>query len=67
MTNNELLTVNEVATILKTSKRAMQNMIAARKTQKLPIPLIRLNGKQVRFSRVAVEQWLEQKMQEEPR
>jgi excisionase family DNA binding protein len=59
---NELLTTTEVADLLKVSKRSIYEM-CKEQDLKVPFPVIRLNKKHVRFSRVAVERWIEQ-MQE---
>ncbi len=61
--NNELLTPVELAAMLKTSKASVYRMVSTREQQKNPIPVIRLNQKRFRFSRVAIERWIEQ-MQE---
>lgn len=60
---NELLTMTEVASMLKVTKRTIGEMCRerTRQAQPNPIPVIRLNKKLVRFSRTAVERWIEEK------
>jgi predicted DNA-binding transcriptional regulator AlpA len=59
MTNN-LLTVAEVADMLKISRRSVRELCRnrARQTTRIPIPVIRLNPKCVRFSKTAIEAWI---------
>lgn len=63
---SELLTIDELAALLKVSRRsvyAMTNERARRVTQH-PIPIVRLNAKCVRFRLCDVERWLEMKAKE---
>jgi excisionase family DNA binding protein len=54
----EVLTVDELAALLKMNKRQIYEMTSARTRakQKHPLPLVRVNGN-LRFSRPAVEAW----------
>jgi len=58
--SDTLLTADEVASLLKISKRSVHELCRSRtrQTQKRPIPIIRLNPKVVRFSRSAIENWI---------
>jgi len=64
-----LLTADEVASLLKISKRSVQELCRSRtrQTQKTPIPIIRLNPKVVRFSRAAIDNWIAEKQKESAR
>lgn len=55
----EILTVEELASFLKMTRRQIYEMTSARtrSRQKHPLPLLRVNGN-LRFSRKAVEDWL---------
>jgi excisionase family DNA binding protein len=55
----EILTVDELASLLKMTRRQIYSMTETRTRakQKRPLPLIRVNGN-LRFSRTAVEAWL---------
>lgn len=59
--NMEILTVEEVASLLRVSKRHVFELAQPRTRsgdiRENPLPCIRL-GKSVRFSKSAVEQWL---------
>ncbi len=58
----EILTVEEVATMLKMSKGQIYEMTKARtrtgSMKENPIPVMKINGN-VRFRRVDVDKWLE--------
>jgi len=58
---DEVLTVSDVAKILKFSKGQVYDLTRsrARVRQTLPIPTLRINGN-LRFLRSEVEQWLRQ-------
>ncbi len=60
----EILTVTELASLLKMSKRQLYEMTSKRTRAKSahPLPLLRVNGN-LRFSKTAVTEWL-QKLQE---
>jgi len=62
----DLLTIAELATWLKLSKRSVYALTneRARRATPHPIPLVRLNAKCVRFRRCDVESWLETKAKE---
>jgi predicted DNA-binding transcriptional regulator AlpA len=62
---SELLTIDDLAPILKLSKRSLYELTRARvrAKQKHPLPMIRINGN-VRFVRADVERWIEQLKQE---
>jgi excisionase family DNA binding protein len=55
----EILTVDELASLLKMNRRQIYSMTEARtrSRQKNPLPILRVNGN-LRFSRTAVEAWL---------
>jgi excisionase family DNA binding protein len=55
----EILTVDELASLLKMSRRQIYSMTESRTRakQKHPLPILRVNGN-LRFSRTAVETWL---------
>ncbi len=55
----EILTVDELASLLKMTRRQIYEMTATRtrSRQKNPLPLIRVNGN-LRFAKSAVEAWL---------
>jgi excisionase family DNA binding protein len=55
----EILTVSELAALLKMSRRQVYEMTSnrTRARQKDPLPLIRVNGN-LRFSKTVVEAWL---------
>ena len=57
----DLLTVDELASWLKISSRSVRELCRerTRTNQKLPIPVVRI-GRQVRFAREAVAEWLKQ-------
>lgn len=57
----EILTVKELAAFLKMSTRQIYSMTETRTRvkQKHPLPIMRVNGN-LRFSRSAVEAWLQQ-------
>jgi excisionase family DNA binding protein len=59
---NDILTVDEVAALLKISRRSAYELTRerTRRRQKKPIPLLRLNAKCVRFKKADVEQWIEE-------
>jgi excisionase family DNA binding protein len=56
---SELLTINELAQLLKISKRSCQELCSARGRARFtdPLPTIRLGGR-VRFLKHEVEAWL---------
>jgi predicted DNA-binding transcriptional regulator AlpA len=58
--NDALLTADEVASLLKISKRSVHELCRnrTRQTSAKPIPIIRLNPKCIRFSRTAIENWI---------
>jgi excisionase family DNA binding protein len=60
----EILTVDELAQLLKMTRRQIYSMTETRTRakQEHPLPILRVNGN-LRFSRTAVEVWL-QKLQE---
>ena len=60
---NDILTVEEVAALLKISRRAVYALTreASRRVQSSPIPIIRVSPKCVRFSRQSVELWLRER------
>jgi len=62
---SEVLTIDEVASLLKMSKRQVYELTRARTRalSKLPIPLVRINSN-TRFLRTAIENWLQQLSQE---
>jgi predicted DNA-binding transcriptional regulator AlpA len=57
----EILTVDELATLLKMSKRQVYEMTSTRTRtgamKKNPVPVVRINGN-LRFRKVDVEAWL---------
>jgi excisionase family DNA binding protein len=57
----EILTVDELASLLKMSRRQIYSMTESRTRakQEHPLPILRVNGN-LRFSRTAVETWLQQ-------
>jgi len=57
----EILTVDELASLLKMNRRQIYSMTESRTRarQKHPLPILRVNGN-LRFSRTAVEAWLQQ-------
>jgi excisionase family DNA binding protein len=57
----EILTVNELASLLKMTRRQIYEMTSARTRAKSdhPIPVLRVNGN-LRFSRTSVEAWLKE-------
>ena len=57
----EILTVDELASLLKMNRRQIYSMTESRTRarQKHPLPIMRVNGN-LRFSRTAVEAWLQQ-------
>jgi excisionase family DNA binding protein len=57
----EILTVDELAMFLKMSRRQIYSMTESRTRakQEHPLPILRVNGN-LRFSRTAVETWLQQ-------
>jgi excisionase family DNA binding protein len=57
----EILTVKELAALLKMSPRQVYTMMESRTRtkQEHPLPFVRVNGN-LRFSRTAVEAWLQQ-------
>jgi predicted DNA-binding transcriptional regulator AlpA len=64
--NESLLTVKDVAKKLRVSERSVREMCRhrTRQTTPRPIPIIRLNPKCVRFSRTAIETWINELQQE---
>lgn len=58
---SEILTIDEVAALLKMSRRQVYELTRARtrETSPHPIPLLRINGN-TRFRRADVEAWLEE-------
>lgn len=56
---NEILTIRELAELLKFSVRQCYELTSTRTRSKSahPIPVMRINGN-LRFSRTAVEKWL---------
>jgi len=60
----EILTVRELAALLKMSVRQIYSMTETRTRvkQKHPLPILRVNGN-LRFSKTAVTEWL-QKLEE---
>jgi predicted DNA-binding transcriptional regulator AlpA len=63
----EILTVKELAALLKMNVRQIYSMMETRTREKSahPLPFIRVNGN-LRFSKVAVTEWL-QTLQESAR
>jgi excisionase family DNA binding protein len=57
----EILTVDELASLLKMTRRQIYSMTETRTRvkQEHPLPILRVNGN-LRFSRTAVEQWLQE-------
>ena len=57
----EILTVDELAMFLKMSRRQIYSMTESRTRakQEHPLPILRVNGN-LRFSKSAVETWLQQ-------
>jgi len=57
---DEILTVPELASLLKMSRRQVYELTRSRGQikQEHPVPILRINGN-IRFSRRAVEAWLE--------
>ena len=62
----DLLDIDDLAALLKISRRSVYAMTneRARRSAPNPIPIVRLNAKCVRFRRCDVERWLEQKAKE---
>ena len=58
---DEILTVSELAALLKTKPSGVYELIRPRAQQRHrhPLPHFRLGEKSLRFSRRAVEQWLQ--------
>jgi excisionase family DNA binding protein len=56
----EILTVDELASLLKMTRRQVYTMTESRTRakQEHPLPIMRVNGN-LRFSRTAVESWLQ--------
>jgi excisionase family DNA binding protein len=56
---SEILTITELAQLLKLSKRSCQELCSARGRARMkdPLPMIRLGGR-VRFLKAEVENWL---------
>jgi len=52
----DILTIDEVAAMLKMNRRQVLNLIGPRASR--PLPVIRLSPKNLRFSRAAVEEWV---------
>jgi excisionase family DNA binding protein len=63
----EILTVDELASVLKMTKRQVYEMTSTRTRtgamKKNPLPVVRINGN-LRFRRVDVEAWLAKLAQE---
>jgi predicted DNA-binding transcriptional regulator AlpA len=63
----EILTVGELASVLKMTKRQVYEMTSTRTRtgtmKKNPLPVVRINGN-LRFRRVDVEAWLAKLAQE---
>jgi predicted DNA-binding transcriptional regulator AlpA len=61
-----LLTVKDVAKKLRVSERSVREMCRNRTRQSTakPIPIVRLNPKCVRFSRFAIDNWIEELQKE---
>ena len=57
----EILTVDELASLLKMTRRQIYTMTESRTRakQEHPLPIMRVNGN-LRFSKAAVEAWLAQ-------
>lgn len=55
----EILTVDELASMLKMTRRQIYSMTESRtrSRQTNPLPILRVNGN-LRFSRIAVDAWL---------
>jgi len=62
----EILTVADLAKLLKISPRSVYELTRERhrRSQANPLPLVRINGKTVRFRKCDVETWLETKAKE---
>jgi len=58
---SDILTKDELAQLLRMSKRQVDTLCETRTRQRQthPLPVFKINGN-VRFSRTAVEKWLEQ-------
>lgn len=63
---NDILTVDEVAAMLKISRRSAYELTRerTRRRQTNPIPVLRLNAKCVRFIKADVERWIEELSQD---
>jgi len=58
----DILTVDEVAAILKVSRRSVYELTRERGQRgDNPLPTVRLNGKTVRFDRADVMAWIDSK------
>lgn len=59
---DSLITIAELAAWLKISPRSARELCRdrARANQKIPIPVVRLSNRAVRFSREAIAAWLKQ-------
>ena len=57
----EILTIDELAALLKMSRRSIYEMTNARGRERMdhPLPCLRLNGA-VRFRRSDIEKWLDE-------
>jgi hypothetical protein len=57
--NDTILTVDDLATMLRMNRRQIYSMTESRTRakQEHPLPILRVNGN-LRFSRAAVESWL---------
>ncbi len=56
---NEILTIEEVAQLLKMSRRQIYEMTRARTRERssAPIPLLKINGN-TRFRKIDIEAWI---------
>ena len=57
----EILTIDELATLLKMSRRSVYEMTNARGRERMsvPLPVLRINGS-VRFRKQDIEKWLDE-------
>ena len=59
--HNEILTVDELAALLKMNRRQIYEMTRQRTRvrQPLPLPLLRINGN-IRFRKTDISKWLDE-------
>ena len=62
------MTVADLAALLQTDRRTVRRLTEARaqRSDRHPIPFIKINGKLLRFNRAKIQQWLQTQANEKP-